>query len=1138
MKDLIKSDAELFSSSTVNVELPPLLIENIINPSVTDGVLNQDIAWYDTNQVGDFASRVADDLRKVEEGIGEKASIALYFVIVCVCCVTQALILGWQLALVCMISLPLVIFTMTFISSISAKFALSETNAYGKAGEIAEEVFTALKTVVAFGGQRTEGDRYNKHLLFACNNNIKRALFNGVGEGLTWFFMFSSYAIGFWYGIHLIVRDYWLPSNLVTYDAGTLISIFFSIFSACWYFSSILPYLEVFGIAKGASVKIFCVIASEPKINASKDSGIKYTKVKGKITFEDVHFNYPSRSSVKILNGLDFTINPGEKVALVGSSGCGKSTCMQLIQRFYDPDAGSVYIDDYDLKWLDLSWIRSYIGVVSQEPILFETTVAENIRLGCPNASLEDVRQAAEKANAHSFIKELPLGYNTLVGERGTQLSGGQKQRIAIARALVRKPSILLLDEATSALDANSEATVQAALDIVSSTECTTVIVAHRLSTVRKADRIIVISDGRVKEQGNHDYLMSVKGAYYELITSQVSEDQVRIEPRDVITEISRHDSIDESVKKTHLEDVSQKNGKPESAWAVMRFSAPEWWAVLIACIASVVNGAGMPLFSVVYGKIMGVLANVGDVYLEHKASTYSYSFIGLGFGLGLTSFLQTYFFSFSGEKLTMRLRSQLFMTFLSQEVGYFDDEDNSVGALCGILSSEAASVQGATGQRIGNILSSLSTVVIALMVAFLAQWRIALVALCFAPVIIFFVYFEKKMLFKESQSSFKALQSSTKIAVEAINGIRTVASLCSESTFHSLYMAEVVPYQIMAQCNAHFRGVVYGISRSLMLFAYAACFYYGATLVKNKNEDYSHIYTVTMCIMTGSWSIAKGFAFTPNLQRGLIAASRINAKLKREPLIRDGSDNGDEKWSEGIIEYRNVQFSYPSRRTVKVLKGFNLSILPNKTTALVGASGCGKSTIVQLLERFYDHDSGIISVDNKAINTMKLSTLRSQLGIVSQEPNLFSKTIADNIAYGDHSRCLSETEIIQAAKCANIHDFITSLPLGYNTELGEKGTQLSGGQKQRIAIARALIRNPKILLLDEATSALDAESEKVVQEALDKARRGRTCIIIAHRLSTVQDSDVICVIDQGRVAEMGTHQELLRLKGIYYNLY
>ncbi|KAH0818956.1 hypothetical protein GEV33_003835 [Tenebrio molitor] len=502
---------------------------------------------------------------------------------------------------------------VSYFQLLSTKFSRQEMEAYGVAGSIAEEVLSSVRTVVAFDGQEKEITRYEKHLQSAKRNNITKNLFSGISNGFMWFFVFASYALSFWYGVGLILEERYLPKEEITYTPANLVAVFFCTLIATWNFGTGAPYFEIFGTACGAAAKVFEILDTEPQINLYKNLGTKPKTIRGDISFKNVHFQYPSRPNVKILQGFNLDIKSGETVALVGSSGCGKSTCIQLVQRFYDAISGSVTIDDNNITKLNLTWLRNKIGVVGQEPALFAATIADNIKYGNLSATQDDIEKAAKKANAHNFIKSLPRGYNTLIGERGAQISGGQKQRIAIARALIREPKILLLDEATSALDTTSEAEVQAALDAISG-ECTTIIVAHRLSTIRNADRIVVISEGKVIEEGNHAQLMAEKGAYHSLVVSQCLS-----ETEDVFT------------------------GNKE-----------------------VLNG----------------VSNV--VKVSETAMTESTSEENL-----------MYFFAIAGEKLTKRLRGNMFRAMLSQEMAWFDRKDNGVGALCAKLSGEAASVQG-----------------------------------------------------------------------------------------------------------------------------------------------------------------------------------------------------------------------------------------------------------------------------------------------------------------------------------------------------------------------------------------------------------------------------------------------------------
>ncbi|RVE50884.1 hypothetical protein evm_004451 [Chilo suppressalis] len=375
-------------------------------------------------------------------------------------------------------------------------------------------------------------------------------------------------------------------------------------------------------------------------------------------------------------------------------------------------------------------------------------------------------------------------------------------------------------------------------------------------------------------------------------------------------------------------------------------------------------------------------------------------------------------------------------------------------------------------------------------------------------------------------------------IAIEAVSNIRTVASLGRERQVLAEYTARLQPALGPARRAAHCRGVVAGLSRSMFNFINAVALTYGGHLIVNSGVAYEHILITTQSLQMASGQAQNAFTFAPDFHKGITAASRILEFLKSKSQIVDPEKPITDFKASGEVNFEDVEFTYPSLHTARVLKGLSFHLERGTTVALVGQSGCGKSTVVQLLQRFYDPYTGTVSLDGFPLPQLRVIDVRSSLGLVSQEPVLFDRTIAENIAYGDTSRTVPFDDIKDAAEQANIHRFIVSLPQGYETNIGSKGTQLSGGQKQRVAIARALVRRPKILLLDEATSALDSESEKVVQEALDKGRIGRSCITIAHRLSTVRDADCICVISDGRVAESGTHSTLMNRKGIYYNLY
>ena len=408
---------------------------------------------------------------------------------------TAAFVYGWQLTLDILATFPLLPVVNYFLTKMQSSLAAKELHAYSTAGGVAEEVLTAIRTVAVLGGQDKEAERFEQSLVPATKMGVRRGLASAVAIGLTWAITYASYGLAFWYGIQLVI-DSCLSNN--GYDAATLNVVFFNMLFSSIRIGQTSPFFESFSVARAAASSIFEVIDRVPSIDSSSKEGQRPEKIKGDIQFENVHFNYPSRPNVPIFKRISFQVKAGQTVALVGPSGSGKSSCIQLIQRFYDPSQGQVQLDGVALSDLNVRWLRNQIGVVGQEPVLFATSIGENIKYGLEGATQEDVERAARQANAHDFIMQLSQKYDTPVGERGAQLSGGQKQRIAIARALIRNPKILLLDEATSALDTNSEAVVQQALDQARQGR-TTIIVAHRLTTIRNADVIFVINSGVVK---------------------------------------------------------------------------------------------------------------------------------------------------------------------------------------------------------------------------------------------------------------------------------------------------------------------------------------------------------------------------------------------------------------------------------------------------------------------------------------------------------------------------------------------------------------------------------------------------------------------------------------------------------------
>ncbi|XP_055939948.1 ATP-dependent translocase ABCB1-like [Argiope bruennichi] len=1103
--------------------------------------LRHEISWFDKHQSGELTTKLNDDLERVREGIGDKFSMLIQYASTFLAGFIVGFIKGWQLTLVIMSMTPLLTLSSAYVGKRIATSSAREQKKYAIAGGLAEECLSNIKTVTMFNGQDGEIQRYKSALNEALKVAIRKYTVTGIAFGFTFFVLYASYALAFWYGGKLVSENKMTP--------GDVFSVIFSVMIGSFALGNAMPQLAAVATAYGAGSSVFKIINTIPKIDPYSKDGIQPREFSANIKFHDVNFSYPTRKTVQVLKNFSLLIREGQTVALCGPSGSGKSTIVNLILRFYDPVGGYVTLGDYNLKTLNVSWLRSKIGIVSQEPVLFSGSIAKNIKYGNENITFPDIVAAAKMANAHDFISKLPQGYDTLVGERGAQLSGGQKQRIAIARALVRDPRILLLDEATSALDAESEAIVQEALDKAQEGR-TTVVIAHRLSTIRSADIICAMENGEIKEQGTHEELMERQGLYYQLVTNQVftddnahrSSEEDHLNDAEKFLSLKRKRSSFRTVTHPELRQISSLQLDLEeeevpipSALQILKQSKSEWKEIAIGSLASIATGSIMPAYAVFYSEIFHTFTLSGDA-LKESTFFWSMMFLMLAMIATVGHVFRTIGYSFAGEKLTTRLRYQTFSNVLRQDIAWFDDYRHTSGKLASRLATDIPLMKSAGGLRIGTVISGVVTLLASITIAFVFGWKLALALILVVPILLSAGAMQMKISKGNQIRDAELMSLASEIASESIENIKTVQSLSLENRFYERYVSNLLTPFKENKKNSRLYALAYAFSQAIMFFAYAAAFRLGAFLVAKNDMEPVNVYRVFFAMAFSAVAVGQWTLYLPDYAKAKLSAGLVFHLMNLVPNIDSSSEGGMRPEVNGKIDFIDVKFRYPCRRNVQVLQGITLTINPGQTVALVGASGCGKSTLIALLERFYDPEIGKILLDGHDIKTINLKYLRSQMALVSQEPVLFNCTIKENITYGIEDK-VTESDIEAVTRIANIHDFIINLPKGYDTVVGERGTQLSGGQKQRIAIARALIRHPKILLLDEATSALDTESEKAVQKALDQARQGRTCLIIAHRLSTIQNADCIAVIGNGKIVEKGTHQELVSKKGMYYEL-
>ncbi|KAF7562159.1 hypothetical protein G7046_g1999 [Stylonectria norvegica] len=856
---------------------------------------------------------------------------------------------------------------------------------------------------------------------------------------------------------------------------------------------------------------------------------------------------------VSILSGI-LLGHAAPFAAALAQAGAAASRIFPIIDRISPIDPSSAeggkldvtIIENFDLFVPAGKTTAIVRGFVSQDNFLFDTTVLNNIAYGLgtdyeklgADTVMELVQEAAKVARAHSFIMELAEGYHTKVGERGSRLSGGQRQRVAIARAIVSRPKILLLDEATAALDTKSERLVQEALQGATEGR-TTIIIAHRLSTIQKADMIVVIDHGNVLERGSHHDLLRANTTYASLVKAQQLSHNPDGKRKDGGS--ARDKGVAElEIFSKHAETSPKAKSSVESSLQlislVWKLNQPERYHILVGMMCSLLAGAGSPANGIFFGNAVIALTNPALSTGGNSLNFWALMYLILGLCLLLVFAVQGYCFAVAGSSLGRRGRTRAFASILGQDMAFFNRQGNSSGALAAFLSVEATKLTGISGNTLSAIANSIMTLVSAVAISCSFGWKLGLVATSMIPILVS-CGFLRFWVVAKIESRFKAVTEATAIASEAVSALCTVAALTLETTINRQYAECLWRSQREDLANEFSSAFLFALSQSLPILVNALLFWYGGTkLIATGEYTVQQLFICYITITLAAAAAGTIFSYAPEIAGARGAASRLKDILESMPSIDAAADTGAKADNLlGNIDLQDTSFAYPARPQQIVLQKINLLANPGHMVALVGGSGSGKSTILNLIERFYDPRTGAVLADKQDIRELNVASWRSRIALVEQEAPLIGATIRECLVSEDEN--ISDGDIEQACRSANIHDFVISLPEGYNTGVGARGNRLSGGQKQRIAIAKALLRDPKILLLDEATSALDSESENLVRDALNHASFGRTTISVAHRLSSIAHAQRIYVFDHGSIIEAGSHDELMAKNGKYSEL-
>jgi len=854
------------------------------------------------------------------------------------------------------------------------------------------------------------------------------------------------------------------------------------------------------------------------------------------IRFEGVSFGYPNRPQV--LKKVSLILPPGEKLGLVGPSGAGKSTMIWLLLRFFDPQQGRILVGGHDLRSLPLGVLRRHIAVVMQDTYLTHGTIAENLRFGKPDATQEELQAAARAANVHEFIQSLPMGYETMVGERGIRLSGGQRQRIAIARALLKDAPILLLDEALSSVDTENEALIQEALDRLMEGR-TTLIIAHRLSSVINADRIIVLDHGTIIESGTHQDLVKGDGTYTRLMADQVATTGNGAHLAQRIA--AQHQASDEVAfdSPTAEERVSRPAALPITPaalgwlklWQRLFGLVRDWWLQLgITFVCGIGHVAAIIGIGVVSALIVGRVARG----LDFSPLLFTLmALIPLSAGI---HYLESWLAHDLAYRLLSELRVHVYQLLDRLAPAYLFRRRS--GDLVSLVTADVETVELFFAHTIapGFVAIMVPGTVLAVLGYF--AWPLALVLCPFlllvglSPVLAGRV---QEQLGREFRGQLGVVNAQM---VDSVQGLKEIVAFARGPWQLATIRAngqELNRVRLRFLNHLSFENV---LVEALMGIGGLAVLTTGAVLVSQGRLSAPVLPLLTLLALASFVPVSEIAKIGKELADSLASARRIFA-LEDEPVtVDDGPGVALSLMTNGngrpLIQYDTVTFAYGPGEPL-ALKEITVSIMNGQSVALVGRSGSGKTTTAHLLMRFWDPTGGKILVGGHDLRDFNLDDLRRHMALVSQDTYLFNTTVRDNLRIGRPDAI--DEELITAAEQANAHDFITLLPQGYDTIIGERGVQLSGGQRQRLAIARAILKDTPILILDEATSHLDSENERLVHQALKRLMAGRTTLMIAHRLSTVREADNIVVLNEGVVVEQGTHESLLARGGVYARL-
>lgn len=1147
-------------------------------------LLRLDGAQQDDLRTGQVVSRSISDITLIQTLLQFLPNMTGNALMFCVSLVFMA----WLSPLLTVVAL--VVGPLLWLIALRGRRTLFPANwhAQQEAAEVAsavESTVTGVRIVKGFGQERRELEGLERRVRGLFSSRLRVVAFTSRYNPA----LQAVPALG---QVAVLVLGGWLALD-GRVSLGTFLAFTAYLGSFVTPVRQVATLLTVWQQARAGAERVFEVIDEEPAITdppTARDLPAASTTGPGApgtatglpaLAWDDVTFAHGAGEP--LLRGFSLDVRPGETLALIGPAGCGKSTAVALLPRFYDTAAGTVRVGGHDVRDLTLAALRSRIGFVFEESLLLSDTVRANIAYGRPDAGDEEIRAAARLACADEFVERLPDGYDTLVGEQGLTLSGGQRQRIALARALLGEPAVLVLDDATSAIDARVEADIHASLR-EAGRRCTTVLVAHRESTLELADRIALMDGGRIVDTGTLDELRSRSALFRTLLAADGEEGRQEEAPapaRGVTAELWRrptgsgrvHDEATAVRAANALAEAAATAGPgrggpgggvlgsapptPELLAALERLPLPEddprvpleqavsadprfhlgtllkpfrlsLLAGLLLVAVDALAQIAVPVL-VRHGVDGGVVHQARGALLA--ASATAALVVGVNWLVGVAQVRTT---GRTGERLLYTLRIKTYAQLQRLGLDYYEGELGGRIMTRMTMDVDALSTFLQTG-LITAVVSLLT--VLGVLAALLAiDAGLALVLLAALPLLIGATAVFRHYSVPAYLEARERISTVNACLQENVGMLRVTQAFRREGHNAAHFAALAWSFRDSRLRAQRYMGTFFPFVEFLGTLSTAAVLAVGVGQVRSGELTAGTLIAFLLYVELFFSPIQQLSQVFDGYQQAVVGMSRLRA-LMRTPVATPLAAAPRRVTSlRGEIEFDDVSFHYAGGRERDVLHGVRLRVAPGETVALVGTTGAGKSTVVKLLARFYDPVAGAVRVDGHDLRELDLTGYRRRLGIVPQEPHLFGATVRDAIAYGRPDA--SDAEVEAAARAVGAHDTVAALPAGYLTPVGERGHGLSAGQRQLLALARAELVDPDVLLLDEATASLDLATERRVAAAVEALSRRRTTLVVAHRLTTAARADRVVVLEAGTVVESGTHAQLLAGQGPYRRLW